>query len=108
MPRTNGEQTDGPPVGEELAAPRRSTEPWKVARQTALLYPTKTEEPFAFLIRAIEALSRKHGDDYVLREGIAHLILGTLELLNAETGRLDCGTIHTQLNRVAQRMSYDL
>ena len=70
--------------------------------------PDRTEEPYAFLLRAIDELTRRHARDYVLRDGVSHLILGAEALLNADWGRIDRGTVSRQLNKFAARIDFDL
>jgi len=79
-----------------------------VGHQAAHVLPDRTEEPYAFLLRAIDELTRRHGRDYVLRDGISHLILGAEGLLNAEWGRFDRGTVSRELAKYASRIDFDL
>lgn len=91
-----------------VAAPRASAPDWRSQHETAMMIPNETEAPFVALLTAINTLIERHGNDYVLRDGIAHLIMGTQALLNGETGRLDCGSIDTTLNAQAARIGFDL
>jgi hypothetical protein len=70
--------------------------------------PTPVESPLAALMLVIDALVQRHGDDHVLREGVAQIICGTQRLLDAEWGRLDMGTISGQLDKFAERIDFDL
>jgi hypothetical protein len=70
--------------------------------------PDRNEEPFAALLRIIDELSRRFGRDYVLRDGISHLILGAEALLNADWGRFDRGTVARDLAKYASRIDFDL
>ena len=61
------------------------------------------------LMRIVASLAEEYADDYVIREGVAHLILGARVLLNADFGtRLDGGSLDAELVAWAERMRYDL
>lgn len=81
---------------------------WQSRQLAAQGSPVGTEVPFVQLLAAIDTLVRRHADDYVLRDGIAHLIMGMNDLLNADTGRLDCGSLSDLMNHYAEAISFDL
>jgi hypothetical protein len=70
--------------------------------------PNSTEQPLVLLLTATRTLVERHGQDGVLRDGVAKLILGTRELLNAEWGRIDRGTVDRMLCQWAARIDFDL
>ena len=82
---------------------------WKARHMLAKLEPTPTEASLISLMAAIEATVSRWANDYVLRDGIADLIVGTRQLLNGEWGdRLDMGTVDADLISLAARMDYCL
>lgn len=70
--------------------------------------PTGQEAPLVMLLVASRELVERHGRDGVLRDGVAKLLLGTRELLNAEWGRIDRGTVDRMIVQWAARISFDL
>lgn len=100
-PRANGDQRADDPLGKETPA-------WLQGHWTAHVMPDRNEEPYAFLLRAIDELTRRHAQDYVLRDGLSHLILGAGVLLNADWGRLDRGGVSRELAKYAARIDLDL
>lgn len=71
--------------------------------------PDAVERPLvALLWSARELLAKGFGNDYALRDGLAHLLLGAEVLLNAEWGRLDRGSVSRLLEQTAAGMKYDL
>jgi hypothetical protein len=81
---------------------------WELWHMEAMIIPNEVEAPFVALLASIDTMIERHGNDYVLRDGIAHLIMGTMRLLNAETGRLDCGSIDHTLQAQAARIGFDV
>lgn len=86
------------------SSPRR----WEHGHTDALLSPTPSEWPIVMLWRVVDELSREHASDYVLRVGVAHMIVGARRLLAGDLGRLDGGTLDGQLVDYAQRIELDL
>jgi hypothetical protein len=80
---------------------------WQARHETALAAPTSIERPFVELLHAIKQLAARHGDDQVLRAGLAHLINGTEILLLAPSGRLDEGLMDQRLDQLATAIDYD-
>jgi hypothetical protein len=81
---------------------------WQARHYAALVAPTAVEKPFVEVLSALVELVARHGDDYVLREGVAHLLLGMADLLNADIGALEAGSVSTSLVKLADRIHFDM
>lgn len=95
-------------LGNDWTARHHLEQPWAQQHNAALASPSAVELPLVTLLSVIQAMVKRYSDDYVLRQGIAHLLMGTADLLNGEWGRLDMGTVSSQLNTYAERISFSL
>ena len=105
VPRNTEEQRTaaGPVDGLGLGG-----DPWRIAHAAAWSSPTGDERAVVGLCVLADLLSRQHSEDYVMREGVADIIKGTIVLLDGPTGRLDCGLLSEHLRKCADRIDFDL
>lgn len=81
---------------------------WTARHHLAVQDPNQAELPLVALVKLTDLMANRFGDDGVLREGVAHLILGAQDLLAGPWGdRLDMGTVDSWLLAIAERISYD-
>ncbi len=82
---------------EALQNPRGIERPIVALREGLLMYATEYAERFD---------GCELGKDYVLGKSWLEMARGYLGLLNGETGRLDCGTLDSELRRWAERFGF--
>lgn len=84
-------------------------EAWQIRHEAAMRDPNLRELPLVDLVRCLGSLVVDHGQDQVLREGVAQVLTGTQRLLVADWGdRLDMGSIDEMLMVCAEVMDFDL
>lgn len=81
---------------------------WRNRHIAALTDPTPAERPIVSLVSAIDSLSAMYAGDYVMAPGVAQLIQGAIEMLNGSLGRLDGGSLSSELWAYAARIEFDL
>lgn len=89
--------------GQAMTTPR-----WKQAHDNAMNLPDYREAVHVHLHNAIKAADRANwGDDGFAYEPLIDIVRAARQLLNMESGRLDCGTLDAYYCRVLQRCGVD-
>lgn len=79
------------------------------AHEAAFAIPNATEAPLVVLLDTIDTLVERFTNDRVNRVGVAKLIVGTLDMLNADWGdRFTMGMVDDQLRAAADRLGFDV
>lgn len=81
---------------------------WQTEHLIASFNPTDDELPMATLLMTAEQLAERYGDDGILRDGIANILLGAQCLLNTDWGRFDRGLLSERINQIADSIGYDI
>lgn len=80
-------------------------EPWRLRHIQAMEDPRGAEIPIVNMLRELRRYRNQHLErydvpidrDFVLGPAYAAIVQGVRELLNGETGRIDCGSLDREL-----------
>jgi hypothetical protein len=83
------------------------SEDWMERHARAVARPNPVEQPIVTILQQMGGLVARHGEDQVLREGLALILQGVRVLLDGNIGRLDAGTVDEAISGLMEAMDFD-
>ena len=88
---------------------------WKMIHRAAFNSPRRHEKPIVQLLNALDLYAANHerlyespiGEDGVLGAAFLDMAKGLVRLLDGETGRLDCGTLWGDVDRLLRASGFE-
>jgi hypothetical protein len=81
---------------------------WKIRHAKAMEDPHGPERPIVSLMATLGRLVAAYGEDGFLRKPVGEMLAASLDLLNADLGRLDGGSLDTYIRTIAESIGFDL